>query len=85
MVGEEGIAGGVETVGATGINGRAARDEGMGLGEPAVKGQRGVEDVRELDPCGGHDIRGARGEALHPSSAVHAKEVVVVGQDRATV
>ena len=69
--------------GAARINGGAARDQGMGLGRPAVVGQRGIEDVRELDPGGGHDIRGAGGEALHPGGAVHAKEVVVVGSDRA--
>ena len=79
----EGCAGGVGTRGAARINGGAARDQGMGLGRPAVEGQRGIEDVRELDAGGGHHIRGAGAEALHSGGAVHAKEVVVVGQDRA--
>ena len=85
MISEERGSGGVETRGAAGINGRAARDQGMGLREPAVEGQRGIEDVRQQDACGGDHIRGARAEALHPSGAVDTKEIVVVGNDRASI
>ena len=46
--------------------GRTARDEGERLGRPAVVGQRGVKDVRELHARAGHDIRGARAETLDP-------------------
>ena len=71
--------------GADGIEGRTARDEGVSLGRPAVVGQRGVKDVRELHARAGHHIRGARAEALDPGGAVHAKQVVVVGEDCASV
>ena len=80
LVGEEGLPGGVSAHGAAGINGRAARDEGMGLGEPAIEGQRGIEDVCQLDACGRHHIRGARAKTLHPSGTICTKEVVVVGR-----
>ena len=39
----------------------------MSLCWPAIEGQGGIENVREQDPCGGHDIRGAGAEALHPA------------------
>jgi hypothetical protein len=57
----------------------------MGLSRPTVVGERGVEDIRELDPDGGHDIGDAGGEAKHPGIAIDAKEIVVVGKKRGII
>jgi hypothetical protein len=85
LIRREGVAVGVETYGPPLINGRAARDQGMGLGPPAVEGQGRIEDVREPDPWGRYHVRGARAEARHPGGAVIAKELVVGSKNRTPV
>ena len=83
LVGEQRVAVSVGTHSTARINGRAARDKGMGLCRSAVEGQDGIEDVAELDACGRYDIGGTGSEAHHSGVAVEAKEVVVVGNDSA--
>ena len=62
MVGEEGIAVRVGTHGTAGINGGATGNEGMSLGRPPPwKARVEIEDVRQLDACGRHDIGARRG------------------------
>ena len=46
-----------------------------------MEGQRGIEDVRELDPRGGHHIGEVGIEAHHPGGAIRAKVVMVVGKN----
>ena len=75
------LALGVTAVLAPGITGRTIRHQGMGLGGATVIGQGRSEDVCQLNPCWGDNIRGAGTEARDSSGTVHAKEVVVVGTD----
>ena len=57
-------------------DGRAAAGEGMGLGGPAVVGERFEDGAKAFVR---HDVGGAGAEAYHRGVAVEPKEVVVIG------